>query len=522
MEKPGPTYYAAPLGSVLPYAGQLTNEQLNAQGWQLCDGSPLPVAKYPALFELLGTLYGGDGNTHFNAPDYRGLFLRGLDPAGKVDRDAATRTPVGSGAAWGPTIGSVQACATAPGINKFYVDVPAIPQQNLAAQADLGANKFVAATAPGPDHLVNAGGDLETRPINAYVHFIIKIDAFAHLPVGFIVIYAGNKPDGSPLMVNSAWCEGERWKHEDDPKLYPAIGNAHGGDDVYFYLPDYRGRFLRGVDGTANRDPDHDNRAVMHDGGNKGNAVGSIQEFATARPNTPFVVHANLSPYYFPSMVAGSTATALFNPDTVDLPFPTGGSDLESRPVNISIEHYIYRLPPLDPRQDSFPVGAIIGFPSNTPADPSAWLLCDGAPVSTATYPELFAAIRYDNGGSGATFNVPDYRGYFLRGKDRYSKRDPDADKRVAAASGGQSGDNVGSRQGYATGPAKTPMVAKIPHLVKNYALARADGQGLGTVGRWDAPLRALFTGGDLETRPINASIHFYIKYRQLDPVDAA
>lgn len=40
-----------------------------------------------------------------------------------------------------------------------------------------------------------------------------------------------------------------------------------------------------------------------------------------------------------------------------------------------------------------------------------AWLLCDGASVSTSTYPSLFAVIGYTYGGSGASFNVPDLRG---------------------------------------------------------------------------------------------------------------
>jgi len=44
-------------------------------------------------------------------------------------------------------------------------------------------------------------------------------------------------------------------------------------------------------------------------------------------------------------------------------------------------------------------------------APPSGWLLCDGALYSVASYPELFGAIGYTYGGSGASFNVPDCRG---------------------------------------------------------------------------------------------------------------
>ena len=42
---------------------------------------------------------------------------------------------------------------------------------------------------------------------------------------------------------------------------------------------------------------------------------------------------------------------------------------------------------------------------------PKGFLLCDGSSYSTTTYANLFAAIGYTWGGSGASFNVPDLRG---------------------------------------------------------------------------------------------------------------
>jgi microcystin-dependent protein len=42
------------------------------QGWAFCDGSLLPISQYDALFSLLGTTYGGDGQTTFALPDLRG------------------------------------------------------------------------------------------------------------------------------------------------------------------------------------------------------------------------------------------------------------------------------------------------------------------------------------------------------------------------------------------------------------------------------------------------------------------
>ena len=42
--------------------------------WAFCDGSLLPIAAFDALFSLLGTTYGGDGQTTFGVPDLRGRF----------------------------------------------------------------------------------------------------------------------------------------------------------------------------------------------------------------------------------------------------------------------------------------------------------------------------------------------------------------------------------------------------------------------------------------------------------------
>lgn len=41
-------------------------------GWALCDGSLLPISENDALFVLLGTTYGGDGQETFGLPDLRG------------------------------------------------------------------------------------------------------------------------------------------------------------------------------------------------------------------------------------------------------------------------------------------------------------------------------------------------------------------------------------------------------------------------------------------------------------------
>src|ERR687888_2594849 len=41
-------------------------------GWMFCEGQVLPISEYETLFNLIGTTYGGDGQSTFALPDLRG------------------------------------------------------------------------------------------------------------------------------------------------------------------------------------------------------------------------------------------------------------------------------------------------------------------------------------------------------------------------------------------------------------------------------------------------------------------
>jgi microcystin-dependent protein len=47
-------------------------------GWALCDGSLLQISANEPLFQLIGTSWGGDGETDFALPDLRGRMVAGL------------------------------------------------------------------------------------------------------------------------------------------------------------------------------------------------------------------------------------------------------------------------------------------------------------------------------------------------------------------------------------------------------------------------------------------------------------
>lgn len=81
-------------------------------------------------------------------------------------------------------------------------------------------------------------------------------------------------------------------------------------------------------------------------------------------------------------------------------------------------------------------VGDIIIRAVNDP--PYRALLCNGQAVSRAQYPALFAKIRstFGHGDGTTTFNVPDYRGRFLRMINAGSSADPNAVGRTGQTGG--------------------------------------------------------------------------------------
>lgn len=57
-----------------PFLGEMKLISWNyaPKGWALCNGQQLPINQNQALFSLLGTMYGGNGQTTFALPDLRG------------------------------------------------------------------------------------------------------------------------------------------------------------------------------------------------------------------------------------------------------------------------------------------------------------------------------------------------------------------------------------------------------------------------------------------------------------------
>ena len=65
------------MGMIMPVAFNYA-----PRGWMFCNGQTLSIAQNSALFALLGTMYGGDGQNTFGLPDLRGRVPVGSQGAG--------------------------------------------------------------------------------------------------------------------------------------------------------------------------------------------------------------------------------------------------------------------------------------------------------------------------------------------------------------------------------------------------------------------------------------------------------
>jgi phage-related tail fiber protein len=186
-----------------------------------------------------------------------------------------------------------------------------------------------------------------------------------------------------------------------------------------------------------------------------------------------------------------------------------------------------------DSVRSTVPPGSVAAFAGE--GTPDGWLRCDGAVVSRTVYSALFAAIGVAHGGGNGTttFNLPDYRGRFLRGVDQGVGRDQDSATRSAPQDGnsavtggyGNSADRVGSIEQWSTGlPRSQWIMAADGEHVHNGEYVTTAGARFGLAngsfyyfGGGNIPPCGFHThsisGGDRETRPENAYVNYIVKY---------
>lgn len=162
-----------PVGSITMYGGAAA-----PANWLLCDGTSYLRSAFPGLFAAIGTAYGTADGTHFNVPDFRGMFPRGVTGASANDPDSASRTANNAGGNTANNVGSQQGFATQDHTH-FMV---ASHNNALILNGSGGTNNGYTTgganvtTTMNTDFIASpiALSNSEVRPINLYVNFIIK------------------------------------------------------------------------------------------------------------------------------------------------------------------------------------------------------------------------------------------------------------------------------------------------------------------------------------------------------------
>lgn len=381
-------------------------------------------------------------------------------------------------------------------------------------------------------------------------------------PVGTIIAFGSLTPPTGFL-----YCNGQQVSRTQYSKLFAAIGTSYGSGDgsTTFHLPDLRGRFLRGANNGSGNDPDSGSRSASNSGGATGDNVGSLQgdafqshghsysdpgHFHTTTVNynaegtggNAFVLE-DASPAVIGPVQANtnSVATGI----TINGP-NSGNVTSESRPKNVNVAYHICfddgNVQASDSVVSLDDVGSVQAFARSGTNAPTGFLFCDGSAVSRSQYSELFNAIgtSHGSGDGSTTFNLPDYRGRFLRGANNSTGRDPDAGSRTAMNSGGATGDNVGSVQNDAfqthghsisdPGHGHNIIIGGQTVSTSGGGTNRFASAGAST-GNGNADWVAQGTGTGIsvngpnsgtastETRPKNANVNYFIKYKRTNVI---
>jgi len=157
------------------------------------------------------------------------------------------------------------------------------------------------------------------------------------------------------------------------------------------------------------------------------------------------------------------------------------------------------------PTISAVPPGSILVWP--TQIVPYGYLECNGASKLITSYIDLYNVIGYQYGQLDSShFNLPDYRGYFLRGWDHGANKDPDKLTRSDRGDG-TSGDHTGTKEADTF---KSHVHSnKLQDMYHPYSFGGAMPQvgAGGNNGNYNTDA----TGGN-ETRPININVMYIIK----------
>jgi microcystin-dependent protein len=127
------------------------------RGWVFCNGQTVPIQQNSAMFALLGTMYGGDGQSTFGIPDLRGRVVVGSQAQG----------PGLANVAQGEKAGTNNTTVIANGTVTVSLSLANLPTHNHPATLTL--NPFSASTqisvgTTASTNIASAGATLNNSP----------------------------------------------------------------------------------------------------------------------------------------------------------------------------------------------------------------------------------------------------------------------------------------------------------------------------------------------------------------------
>jgi microcystin-dependent protein len=157
------------------------------------------------------------------------------------------------------------------------------------------------------------------------------------------------------------------------------------------------------------------------------------------------------------------------------------------------------------------PAGSIICF-AGVVEHLEGYIWCNGQAVSRSEYPKLFAAIRevYGKGDGVNTFNVPDFRGCFLRGcggnSNQVGQIQYDAIRNIVGDAPIMSR-SVSGGNAFREDKTEGIRFLEAPEVINGTRMPeRASTANLSFDASRVVPVAN-------ENRPINFAVHYYIKY---------
>ena len=205
------------------------------KGWAICAGQSLPIAQNQDLFKLLGTTYGGDGQSNFQLPDLRGRVASGNGGGFRLGEQSGEENHTLLMDEMPGHTHTLNAAIASAGTN--------VPTGNLYASGSFNLYGTPPNAPMNGAVVANVGGSQAHSNQQPY------------LAVNWIIALQGTPPTWEDAYIGQlmlvpydfapagfAFCEGQLLPVAGNTALFSVIQTRYGGDGkTNFGLPDLRG-----------------------------------------------------------------------------------------------------------------------------------------------------------------------------------------------------------------------------------------------------------------------------------------